>query len=467
MDDFMAGRAPAIGVVLNGILDSRTDLPHDESMMCPNQTPPSADLSAKEEELPAGLGMIQGPGLTVPTIVTDFTAEDYQERLYERYAGWQQKTPVFRNQDGIVYFTRYEDCALLISDGRFGRRADHGSPNSLVTTAQEAGALHSTIANWMIFMDPPRHPVVRRAFSQALNARLAGLTDAAMRTMARQLLGDAGNGDPVDFLSGLAGRLPALVICHIMGVPDAESADLGPWAFQVASALDSGEEAGMRAAEPAATALCDYFRRFVTSDAARGPGGFVRELLESDAGPDLSDAELIDGCVFLLVAGHETTRNMIANSVLGLLQNPDQMQLLRAEPGLLKSAIDELLRYTGPLQKLSRWTKEDVTIGGYAIPRGTLVVAMVGAANRDPAFYADPHKLDIRRSPNSHLAFGRGNHSCIGRPLAVRETSAALEELLRTSGGIEVVEHRWSQNASMRSLDSLVLRWKQPSGEVR
>ena len=409
--------------------------------------------------------MTQESPLAVPAIVTNFTAEDYQERLYEQYAEWQRHTPVFRNQDGVVYLTRHEDCARLLSDGRFGRRAEDGSANPLVTTPQEAGALHSTIANWMLFMDAPRHPIVRRAFSQALAAREAGLPDSALRAMARQLIG--GDGEAVDFLSGLAGRLPALVICHLMGVPAADASQLGPWAFQLASALDSGEEEGMRAAAPAATAMRDYFSRFVLSDAARGPGGFVREMVESGAGPDLSEAEIIDGCVFLLVAGHETARNLIANSVLALAKNPEQMKLLRDQPGLLKSAIEELLRYTGPVQKLSRWTKEDLTIGGYAIPRATLVVGLIGAANRDPACFTEPHQLDLRRSPNPHLAFGRGSHACIGRPLALRETGIALAELLRATGLIEVVEHRWAPNASMRSLASLTLLMKQPSGPVR
>ena len=400
--------------------------------------------------------MTQESPLAVPAIVTNFTAEDYQERLYEQYAEWQRHTPVFRNQDGVVYLTRHEDCARLLSDGRFGRRAEDGSANPLVTTPQEAGALHSTIANWMLFMDAPRHPIVRRAFSQALAAREVGLPDSALRAMACQLIG--GNGEAVDFLSGLAGRLPALVICHLMGVPAADASQLGPWAFQLASALDSGEEEGMRAAAPAATAMRDYFSRFVLSDAARGPGGFVREMVESGAGPDLSEAEIIDGCVFLLVAGHETARNLIANSVLALAKNPEQMKLLRDQPGLLKSAIEELLRYTGPVQKLTRWTREDLTIGGYAIPRATLVVGLIGAANRDPACFTEPHQLDLRRSPNPHLAFGRGSHACIGRPLALRETGIALDELLRATGLIEVVEHRWAPNASMRSLASLILR---------
>ena len=409
--------------------------------------------------------MTQESPLAVPAIVTNFTAEDYQERLYEQYAEWQRHTPVFRNQDGVVYLTRHEDCARLLSDGRFGRRAEDGSANPLVTTPQEAGALHSTIANWMLFMDAPRHPIVRRAFSQALAAREVGLPDSALRAMACQLIG--GNGEAVDFLSGLAGRLPALVICHLMGVPAADASQLGPWAFQLASALDSGEEEGMRAAAPAATAMRDYFSRFVLSDAARGPGGFVREMVESGAGPDLSEAEIIDGCVFLLVAGHETARNLIANSVLALAKNPEQMQLLRDQPGLLKSAIEELLRYTGPVQKLTRWTKEDLTIGGYAIPRATLVVGLIGAANRDPACFTEPHQLDLRRSPNPHLAFGRGSHACLGRPLALRETSIVLEELLQASGTIEVVENRWAPNASLRSLASLTLRMQPPSGAER
>ncbi len=447
-----------------GIWTARRALLHIAAM-CPHQMPCSLNHSSDSAKRLANAGLSHRSPLAIPAVVTDFTAADYQERLYERYAEWQRDTPVFRNQEGVVYLTRYEDCARLLSDERFGRQADHGSPNSLVPKPQKAGALHATMANWMIFMDAPRHPIVRRAFSQVLSARVALLTDATMRVMARGLIAESLGGHAVDFLSGLAGRLPALVICHLMGVPAGDSAELGPWAFQAASALDSGEEEGMRNAAPAANALREYFSRFVVAEAARGTGGFVGDLRETNAGPELSEEEVIDGCLFLLVAGLETTRNMIANSVLALAQNLAELQRLRAKPALLKTAIEELLRFTGPLQKLSRWTREDVTLGGYAIPRGTLVVALVGAANRDPSCFADPHRLDLRRSLNPpHLAFGRGGHACIGRPLAVREASIALEELLRATRTIELIEHRWSPNASMRSLDSLILHLQPPSG---
>jgi cytochrome P450 len=418
-----------------------------------------APLIANESQLLSKL-MIAAPALAIPHVVTDFTAEDYPERLHEHYDEWRRHTPVFRNQDGVVYLTRHEDCALAISDPRFGRQAVDGAANPIVTAPQETGALHATIANWMLFMDPPRHPAVRRAFGQALSAREARLTDAGLRGLARQLLEV---GEAVDFLAGLGGRLPGAVICHLMGVPAADAVELGSWVSQMMIALDSGEEQGMHAAAPAATAMREYFRCFTASDAARGPGGFVRDVVESSTGVTLSEDEIIDGCLFLVVAGHETARNFMAASVLALTQHPEQMRLLREEPGVARSAIEELLRYAGPVQKLSRWTREDVTLGGYTIPRGTLVVSLMGAANRDPAVFADPHKLDLRRSPNPHLAFGRGGHTCLGRPLALREASVALDELLRASSRIEVLAYRWAPNASMRSLAALTLR-VEPSG---
>jgi cytochrome P450 len=399
--------------------------------------------------------MIQEPTLSIPTVVTDFASDDYQDRLYEHYDHWQRDTPVFRNQHGIVYLTRYEDCAVALSDARFGRQAEDGAGNPIVNTPQEAGALHATIANWMLFMDPPRHPGIRRAFGQVLSARESRLSDDEIRGIARQLIQ---TGEAVDFLAGLGGYLPGLVICYLMGVPAADATQLGTWAFQLVRALDSGEAEGMREAAPVAAAMRDYFTRFASSDAARGPRGFVGELVASNAGGALTEAEIIDGSLFLMVAGHETARNFIANSALALAQNPAQTQLLREQPALMKSAIEELLRYAGPLQKLSRWTREDVTLGGHLIPRGTLVVSLVGAANRDPAVFTDPHKLDLRRSPNPHLSFGRGIHACLGRPLAIREAVAAVDELLRATQEIELVAHSWTPNASMRSLASLDLR---------
>ena len=394
----------------------------------------------------------------IPAVLTDFTAGDYHARLYEHYAAWQRDTPVFRNQDGVVYLTRHADCALMFGDRRFARQADDGRANPLDNKPQAAGALHAMIANWVMFMDPPRHDIVRRAFGLALSARETELPDAAIRAIARQLIDAmAGGAAVVDFVCGFATPLPTLVICHLMGLPAADHARLNAWAIELSTALVSGAEDAMRAAAPAALAMHDYFGSFVASGAR---GGFLRSLLEAGASPGLTDAEIIDGCAFLLVAGHETTRNLIASGMLALAQNRDQLALLRDAPALRDVAVEELLRYTGPVQKISRWTRENVTIGGYDVPRATLVTGLIGAANRDPACFRDADRLDIRRSPNPHLAFGRGRHACIGRTLALREIGIAYDELLRTFGQIELIEHRWSRNAAMRSLTSLSLRMR-------
>ena len=405
--------------------------------------------------------MSQACTRAIPAVLTDFTAEDYHARLYEHYAAWRRDTPVFRNQDSVVYLTRHEDCAQMFGDQRFARRADDGGANPLDNKRQEPGALHAMIANWVMFMDPPRHDIVRRAFGLALSARDAKLPDAAIRAIAQQLLEAMAGGAPVvDFVSGFATPLPTLVICHLMGLPAADHARLNAWAIELSSALDSGAEDAMRAAVPAAVAMREYFSSFVASRAAGASEGFLRSLLEAGASLGLTNAEIIDGCAFLLVAGHETTRNLIASGMLALAQNPAQMALLRNDPASRDAAVEELLRYTGPVQKISRWTREDLAIGEYEVPRATLVTGLIGAANRDPACFRDPDRLDIRRSPNPHLAFGRGRHACIGRSLALKEIGIAYAELLNACGQIEVIDHRWSRNSSMRSLASLSLRMR-------
>ena len=404
--------------------------------------------------------MSQATTRAIPAVVTDFSAEDYHARLYEHYAAWRRDTPVFRNQAGVVYLTRHADCAQMFGDQRFARQPDDGGANPLDNQPQEPGALHAMIANWVMFMDPPRHDIVRRAFGLALSAREAKLPDAAIRAIARELLDAIAGGAPADFVSGFATPLPTLVICHLMGLPAADHARLNAWAIELSSALDSGAADAMRAAAPAALTMRDYFGSFVASRAARASEGFLQSLLDAGASLGLTDAEIIDGCAFLLVAGHETTRNLIASGMLALMQNPNQMALLRAEPALRDAAVEELLRYTGPVQKISRWTREDLCIGEYEVPRATLVTGLIGAANRDPACFRDPDQLDIRRSPNPHLAFGRGRHACIGRSLALKEIGIAYAELLDACGQIEVIDHRWSRNASMRGLASLSLRMR-------
>jgi cytochrome P450 len=213
----------------------------------------------------------------------------------------------------------------------------------------------------------------------------------------------------------------------------------------------------MCAAIPASVAIRDYFAARLAARSPDKRDDFLGDLTAAGEAGTLSADELVCGIAFLIIAGHETTKNLIASGVLTLAEHADQLELLRGDPELLESAIEELLRFHSPLQKISRWTGAPVAFGEYDVPEGVLVTALIGAANRDPAAFAHAGQFDIRRARNRHLAFGRGLHVCLGTTLARLESRIALDALLRALPRIDVIDHRWRQISSFRALERLTL----------
>jgi cytochrome P450 len=285
-------------------------------------------------------------------------------------------------------------------------------------------------------MDPPRHDAVRAAFAPWFSAQSASRSEAAVRAISTQLIGRL--EEESDFIPAFASPLPVLVLCELLGLPAADRPRFEEWSATLTRALESGTEAEMREAVPASLQMRDYF---------------AREPL-----PGLTADETVYGIAFLIWAGHETTRNLLASGMLALCEHPDELHRLREQPDLVRSAAEEMLRYTSPVQKLSRWTTEETVFGECAIPAGTMLTALVGAANRDPAVFADPQRLDISREQNRHLSFGRGLHTCLGASLARLEAQIAITAILARFRSIEATAHRWRPNSALRGLDMLELR---------
>lgn len=357
----------------------------------------------------------------------EFASPAFIAEPYARYAEAQRASPVFRTPDGAVYVTRHADCATLLGEARFRRRpsADADHPFAARTP------LDAMLAHWMLFMDPPRHDAVRAAFAPWFMA--VNRLEEKIRAVARELIGQF----DTEFVGGFASPLPVLVLCELLELPAADRPLFERWSATLTRALESGTEAQMRAAVPESLAMRDYF--------------------QSQALPGLSADETVYGLAFLVWAGHETTRNLLASGILALCEHPEQMQRLRDDPALVKAAVEELLRFTTPVQKLSRWTSDRERFGDYEVAGGTMVTALLGAANRDPAVFSDPQRLELRRAPNRHLAFGRGLHACLGAGLARLEAQVALPLLLGAFRSIEVRAHRWRPNSALRGLDTLSL----------
>lgn len=296
------------------------------------------------------------------------------------------------------------------------------------------------ISHWMLFMDPPRHDAVRAAFAPVFSTAAIERREPGIRAIVQRLIGGLREAGRTELVGAFASPLPLLALCELLGLPEGDRPLFEQWSSELTQALESGTAEQMRAAIPASLAMRDYFARFAGSPF-----------------PGLTAEEMIYGCAFLVWAGHETTRNLIAGGVLALCENPAQMALLRRQPELVPSAVEELLRYTAPVQKLSRWTAAASPFGEYEVPGGTLVTALIGAANRDPAAFDDPHRLNLQRAGNRHLSFGRGLHACLGAPLARLEARIAFAALAGELEAIEVIDYRWRPNSALRGLESLYI----------
>jgi cytochrome P450 len=298
--------------------------------------------------------------------------------------------------------------------------------------------------DWMIFADPPRHTKLRALVSKAFTPRSVAALEPRVRELCRELLDRAAGREEIDLVSDFSAPLPMRVIAEMLGIPAGDRPRFQRWADAVLAMSDTvaGPPAAARAAAEGFVAVTAEMAAYLGDLLAARRADPRDDLLARLAGAEvdgerLTHAELLGFFQLLLLAGSETTTNLISNAVLCLGEHPAQLARLRAEPGLLPSAIEEVLRYRSPLQWMYRVARRDVNLGGASVPAGALVLAVIGAANRDPSAFPDPGRFDIARSPNPHLAFGHGPHFCLGAPLARLEARVALADLLARTRAIE------------------------------
>jgi cytochrome P450 len=316
----------------------------------------------------------------------------------------------------------------------------------------------------MLFRDPPDHTRLRSLVSKAFTPRRAEQVSERVQRIVDEMLDRVESRRHVELLTELAYPLPARVICELLGVPAADSDFIVRCARPLATGLDPSpmrSPTTLTEADQATRAFVEYLERLIT-DRRRQPGDDLLSALiaaETD-GDRLAHDELVSTLVLLLIAGHETTANLIGNGVLALLRNPAELARLRADPGLDATAVDELLRYDSPVQMTQRITLDDVTLGDVTIGPGRIVIAILAAANHDPAVFDEPERLDVGRTPNPHLAFGSGPHYCIGAALARLEARIAIGTLVRRFPGLRLARApRWRSSFTIRGLRELHLDW--------
>src|SRR2546430_16784831 len=357
---------------------------------------------------------------------------EFVEDPYPFYARLRAEDPVHQSPLGLWVLTRYDDVARVLRDPRFGRKGFDRLVDALFGT--EPG--RPGLATSMLFRDPPDHTRLRTLVSKAFTPRVIEGLRPHIQQIVAGLLARVQDEGAMDLTAALAFPLPVIVISEMLGVPAADGDRFRQWSLDVARSLDAialpvGPEVIERG-NAARHALADYFRGLIAERRRRPQPDLLTGLIAAEEqGDTLSQAELLATCVLLLVAGHETTVNLIGNGMLALLRHPAELRTLSREPALLPSAVEELLRWDSPVQRTGRITATDVELGGTLIPKGALVSAVLGAANRDPAHFPEPDRLDLARPDNRHLAFGWGIHFCLGAPLARVEAQIAIGALAR------------------------------------
>ena len=349
---------------------------------------------------------------------------------YPHYSLLSDHAPLHELQPGSLLLTRHEDVLAVY-------RSPQASSDKKVEFASRLGAgspIYEHHTSSLVFNDPPLHTRVRRLLMGALTQRAVARIEPGLVTWVDGLLDRLADQGAPDLIEDYAARIPVEVIGNLLAVPQAERGPLRDWSLAILSALEPAPGPELLArANAAVRDFVDYLRTLV-DERRRHPGDpecdVLTRLLQGDAEGGLSETELLHNCIFLLNAGHETTTNLIGNGMHALLSHRDELDRLAAEPGLITTAVEELLRFESPLQLNNRRLTAPMTLGGREWPAGTFLTLCIGAANRDPVAFAHPERLDLARKANNHLAFGQGAHACSGMNVARLEARIAIGRLL-------------------------------------
>ncbi len=385
--------------------------------------------------------------------IADLASSHFKANPYPYYARLRAESPVcrttfFRQPTWLV--TRYTDVVSVFRDERFVK--------DWPPVTRWVHRLSGSITRHMLNTDAPDHTRLRTLVHKAFTPQLVERLRERVQDVCDRLLDDLSSNGPMDLMSGYALPLPLTIIADLLGIPESDRLRFHTFSRSIISASTM---VGALRSVPDQRSLTRQLRKLIAQRRVDPRDDLISALVQvEEAGEQLDETELVAMIALLLIAGYETTVNLVGSGALALLQYPDQRQLFEQQPALLDSAIEELLRFTSPLDMASqRFAKEDLKIDSVEIAQGNLVVAVIGSANRDETQFPDPNKLDITRQPNKHLAFGQGAHFCIGAPLARIEAQVALTTLFRRFPRLRLActpeSLRWRKSLIVRGLAEL------------
>jgi len=383
---------------------------------------------------------------------------------YPIFRRMREEEPVHQSPFGMLVLSRYDDCVAMLRDHRSssdGQNSDDFKEAWQRGDVDADAMLMSTRP--FLFMDPPDHTRLRGLVNKAFTPRVVEQLRPRIQQIVDECIAAAATKGEMDVIADLAYPLPVRIICEMLGVPPADHETFQGWSRDLASGLDPDFAVPQQVIDQragAADAFAEYFVHLVEQHREHPSDDLLSALIAAeDEGEKLTENELLATSILLLVAGHETTVNLIGNGALALLRHPGELQRLRDDPSLIRSAVEELLRYDPPVQLTARTALEDIVLGDATIPKGKLAVLLIGAANRDPKQFPDPERLDIGREDNRHIAFGLGIHFCLGAPLARVEGQIAIQALSQLRGLELAGEPVYKTNITLRGLATLPVRF--------
>jgi len=407
---------------------------------------------------------------------------------YPLYARLRNQERVHHAAMAVTLVSGYEECLAVLKDanassnegnvdlrfraGRHGAGLLAEAPGRLILNLADSkgngvgtGAFIGLARRLLISLDPPDHTRIRGLASRAFTPRVVEGMRPDVEALAHRLLDELAGDGGAELVEAYCYKLPVIVICQLLGVPAQDHEEFGAWVPDVVAGIDAAAVVSRKVrerADAAATKIIDYFRRLIDQRRAEPAEDLLSALIAAADGDDrLTETELIAFATLLLIAGHETTANLMGNGLWAMWRNADQFHRWRTEPELRANGVEELLRYDSPVQLAQRIALEPIEVGGARVAPGRFVMLLLGAANRDPQRFTEPHRLDLGRQEGPAISFGFGIHHCIGAALARTEAEVALGALfdhfprLR----VELTEPRWRPTLIFRGLRELPVRW--------